>query len=152
LSNGFTQVVLEELIAPQGSPMTWSYQSIALNGLLPFTNSMQLFIRTADYASHPNITEAAFDHFSITNEPILELSQEANATQIVVYPNPGQDQLFIHGIEAETTLTIQQLDGKYCYRGTVGPGHFNVNTQGLPNGIYFVTVEGHCFTWVKTAQ
>ena len=152
LSNGLTQVVLEELIAPQGSPMTWSYQSIALNGLLPFTNSMQLFIRTADYASHPNITEAAFDHFSITNEPILELAQEANATQIVVYPNPGQDQLFIHGIEAETTLTIQQLDGKYCYRGTVGPGHFNVNTQGLPNGIYFVTVEGHCFTWVKTAQ
>jgi hypothetical protein len=152
LSNGLTQVVLEQLIAPLGDPMAWSYQSIALNGLLPFTNSMQLFIRTADYPSHPNITEAAFDHFSISNASILELAQDANAKQFVLYPNPGQDQLFIEGIEEETTIDILQLDGKYCYRGKIGPGNFNVNTQQLPNGIYFVKVKGQCYTWVKTAQ
>jgi hypothetical protein len=152
LSNGLTQVVLEQLIAPLGDPMAWSYQSIALNGLLPFTNSMQLFIRTADYASHPNITEAAFDHFSISNASILELAQDANAKQFVLYPNPGQDQLFIEGIEEETTIDILQLDGKYCYRGKIGPGNLNVNTQQLPNGIYFVKVKGQCSTWVKTAQ
>jgi hypothetical protein len=113
---------------------------------------MQLFIRTADYASHPNITEAAFDHFSVSNASILELAQDANAKQFVLYPNPGQDQLFIEGIEEETTIDILQLDGKYCYRGKIGPGNFNVNTQQLPNGIYFVKVKGQCYTWVKTAQ
>lgn len=150
LSNGIDQVVLEEIIAPQGDPMTWTYKSIALTGLLPFTNNMQLFVRTADYAGNPNITEAAFDHFSITNESILALQDLEPALSL--YPNPGQDQLSIHGLTAYQRIKIYQLDGKVFFEGIRSPTNANVLTSGFPNGFYIVEIDNTRLTWVKTGQ
>jgi choice-of-anchor B domain-containing protein len=152
LSNGIDQIVLEEIIAPQGDPMTWAYRSFALNGLLPFTNSMQLFIRTADYQGNPNITEAAFDHFSLSNEPILELNNEGFAQAIMLYPNPGQDQLFLRGVTKETNVRVYQLDGKQCLSALIAPTQPSIGTESLPNGVYIVEIEGQRFSWIKLGQ
>jgi len=152
LSNGIDQVVLEEIIAPQADPMTWAYRSFALNGLLPFTNSMQLFIRTADYQGNPNITEAAFDHFTLSNEPILELNHEGLTQGIVLYPNPGQDQLFLRGITKQTLVQVYQLDGKVCKSVNISPTQSVMDTQALPNGAYIVEIEGQRISWVKLGQ
>ena len=150
LSNGIDQVVLEEVIAPQGDPMAWAYKSIALTGLLPFTNNMQLFVRTADYAGNPNITEAAFDHFSISNESILALQDLEPVLSL--YPNPGQDQLSIHGLTAQHHIKIYQLDGKVFFEGTRNATNTNVLTTGFPNGFYIVEIDNTRLTWIKTGQ
>lgn len=150
LSNGIDQVVLEEVIAPQGDPMAWAYKSIALTGLLPFTNNMQLFVRTADYAGNPNITEAAFDHFSISNESILALQDLEPALSL--YPNPGQDQLSIQGLTSNQRIKIYQLDGKVFFEGTRNATDANVLTTGFPNGFYIVEIDNTRLTWIKTGQ
>lgn len=152
LSNGLDQVVLEEIIAPQGQPMTWEYKSFALNGLLPFTNSMQLFIRTADYPSNPNITEAAFDHLSITNEAVIGMDEWSKPNSFKLYPNPGQDQLEIGAIDEENQVQIFQLDGKSCLKTTVSPNQTTIDVHTLPNGVYIVEIAGQRFSWVKLGQ
>lgn len=151
LSNGVDQVVLEEIIAPQGQLMAWEYKSIPLNGLIPFTNFMQLFVRTADYDGNPNITEAAFDHFSLTNESILDaILTEENA--YVLYPNPGQHLLQISGIKEEVNLEIHQLNGDLCLSTKLNPAHTQVDVSALSNGFYVVVLENKRFSWVKVGQ
>ncbi len=152
LSNGLDQVVLEEIIAPQGQAMTWEYKSFALAGLLPFTNTMQLFIRTADYAPNVNITEAAFDHFSLSNEPVLNLNNSESTPTFVLYPNPGQEKLFFEGVTTETSVQFYQLDGKQCLTVLIAPTQPSIDTESLPNGAYIVEIEGQRFSWVKLGQ
>jgi hypothetical protein len=152
LSNGLDQVILEEIIAPQGQAMTWEYKSFALSGLLPFTNAMQLFIRTADYAPNFNITEAAFDHFSLSNAPVLEVTNYWVTPSFVLYPNPGQDQLLLGGITKETNVQVYQIDGKPCLTTRIAPTQSVIDTSALPNGAYIVEFEGQRFSWVKLGQ
>jgi choice-of-anchor B domain-containing protein len=152
LSNGLDQVVLEEIIAPQGQAMSWEYKSFPLNGMISFTNNMQLFIRTADYSSNPNITEAAFDHWSITNASILESDQTAIAERLVIYPNPGQDALSVMALKEEQQVRIFQLDGKQIMCFMVTPAQPSIDLKGLPNGSYLIEIAGQRYAWVKLGQ
>jgi choice-of-anchor B domain-containing protein len=152
LSNGLDQVVLEEIIAPQGQAMSWEYKSFPLNGMISFTNNMQLFIRTADYSSNPNITEAAFDHWSITNASILESDQTAIAERLVIYPNPGQDALSVMALKEEQQVRIFQLDGKQIMSFMVTPAQPSIDLKGLPNGSYLIEIAGQRYAWVKLGQ
>jgi hypothetical protein len=113
---------------------------------------MQLFIRTADYAPNPNITEAAFDHFSLSNEPILDLSNEGSSENFVLYPNPGNDKLQIEGLRGPSIVQLFQLDGKCCLSSTLLPNQAIIDTKALPNGAYIVEIEGQRFSWVKLGQ
>jgi hypothetical protein len=151
LSNGLDQVVLEEIVGPQGQAMSWEYKSFALNGLLPFSNSMQLFVRTADYPSNPNITEAALDHFSISNASILTDDQVATEP-ILLFPNPGQDELTIGALNAPTTVQFFQLDGKLCLTALLGTSPTQIDTHALPNGAYIVEIAGQRYSWIKLGQ
>lgn len=152
LSNGLDQVVLEMITGPQGQAMSWEYKSIALTGLLPFSNNMQLFVRTADYPSNPNITEAAFDHFSLSNQSILELQTTNYQNQLTPYPNPGQDQLFFGGLTQDTYVQVYQLDGKRCLSAMATPAQPVIDTNTLPNGSYLIEIAGQRFSWVKLGQ
>jgi choice-of-anchor B domain-containing protein len=152
LSNGLDQVVLEEIIAPQGQAMSWEYKSFALNGLLPFTNNMQLFVRTADYPSNPNITEAAFDHWRITNESIIGAEELSTAKTFKVYPNPGQDQVSFGTVQEELLVRFFQLDGKLTLSASIAPGQTTINVQSLPEGAYIVEIAGQRYSWIKLGQ
>jgi hypothetical protein len=151
LSNGLDQVVLEEIVAPQGQAMAWEYKSFALNGLLPFTNSMQLFVRTADDQDNPNITEAAFDHFSISNAPILT-DDQLEKDPILLFPNPGQDELTIGALNAPTTVQFFQLDGKLCLTAELGTSPTQIDTHALPNGAYIIEIGAERHSWIKLGQ
>jgi hypothetical protein len=113
---------------------------------------MQLFIRTADYPSNPNITEAAFDHLSITNEAVIGMEEWSKPNSFKLYPNPGQDQLTIGSIEAEIQVQLFHLDGKSCLTTSVSPTHTTIDVHTLPNGVYIVEIAGQRFSWVKLGQ
>ena len=152
LSNGLDQVVLEEIIAPQGQAMSWEYKSFALNGLLPFTNNMQLFVRTADYPSNPNITEAAFDHWRITNESVIGVEELSTAKTFKMYPNPGQDQVSFGTVQEELLVRFYQLEGKLTLSASIAPGQTTINVQSLPEGAYIVEIAGQRYSWIKLGQ
>jgi hypothetical protein len=131
--------------------MAWEYKSFALNGLLPFTNSMQLFVRTADDQDNPNITEAAFDHFSISNAPILA-DEQLEKDPILLFPNPGQDELTIGALNAPTTVQFFQLDGKLCLTAELGTSPTQIDTHALPNGAYIIEIGAERHSWIKLGQ
>lgn len=152
LSNGLQEVVLEQLIGPMGQPMQWEYKSFPLNGLLDLSGNLQLFVRTADYAGNPNITEAAFDHFSITNESILSTEPMPNAQLITLQPNPGNEMLNINGLSAATPISIFTSDAKCVYQQQHDAQHSTLDTQLLAPGFYWVQIGHQMHKWVKSAE
>jgi hypothetical protein len=152
LSNGLQEVVLEQIIGPQGQQMQWEYKSIPLNGLLDLNSNLQLFIRTADYAGNPNITEGAFDHFSITNESVLSVEQNKPVNAYLIQPNPGNATIEIIGLNSPTTITIFTADAKCVYKQLHDEQHTILNTQQLESGIYWIQIGNQMLKWVKSVQ
>ncbi|MFM6945520.1 MAG: choice-of-anchor B family protein [Flavobacteriales bacterium] len=151
LSNGLQEVVLEQIIGPQGQPMQWEYKSWPLSGLLDLTGNLQLFIRTADYAGNPNITEAAFDHFSLTNEPVIG-QQDPITPFLEIAPNPGNESIQIRGLENEQLVTVMSSSGAVLHQQFVGPTSALIDTRNLSVGIYFIHVGMQTIKWVKAAN
>ena len=69
LLNGTTSVLLQQVIGPQGDLMEFNYFSFPVSGIIPLTNTMQLKVLISDISPNVNITEAGFDHFTVTNQP-----------------------------------------------------------------------------------
>ncbi|MEN9742340.1 MAG: hypothetical protein RLZZ65_145 [Bacteroidota bacterium] len=152
LSNGLQEVVLEQIIGPQGQPMQWAYKSFPLNGLLDLSGNLQLFVRTADYAGNPNITEAAFDHFSISNESILGFDSNVKPSFFVLYPNPGKDLFTIQGLVEPTSISIFSTESKCVYQQLHDLAQPNIDTQQLAPGFYWVQIGSQMHKWVKSAE
>lgn len=152
LSNGLQSVLIEQIIGPQGNPMEWEYKSIALNNLIAFSNTMMLSVTIADYPGNPNITEAAFDHFSITNEPVLSAPNGPISDELRLYPNPGIDQISVSGIQNECVFEVYQMDGKMISSGSLSPSLPTINTSALPYGFYLLKIGNTHYPWLKSGQ
>jgi hypothetical protein len=113
---------------------------------------LQLFVRTADYAGNPNITEAAFDHFSITNESVLSVGQNNPINPYLLQPNPGNASIEIIGLNSPTSISIFTADAKCVYKQLHDEQHRILNTQQLDSGIYWVQIGNQMLKWVKSAQ
>jgi hypothetical protein len=63
-------------------------------------------------------------------------------SDIIVYPNPVDDMLFIEGIESEFyTVSIYSMDGRLLIQ--IGePGIRQIDVSRLPKGNYFVEISG----------
>jgi len=75
----------------------------------------------------------------------LGVTAEEAASQLHVYPNPANDQLFLSGyrsVTEKTTITVTDISGKLVERRTIGAGEGyyteNLNTGNWPAGLYLV--------------
>jgi choice-of-anchor B domain-containing protein len=148
LSNGLQEVVLEQIVGPQGQAMQWEYKSFPLSGLLDLSGNLQLFVRTADYAGNPNITEAAFDHFSLTNSSVVGF-QSIDNPALQLYPNPGAESIQILGIDKATLARVYSSSGKFLWEQQLHPDKQQIDTHQLTAGIYFIQIGTQTIKWVK---
>ena len=74
--------------------------------------------------------------------------KETQTTQLSIYPNPISDSFRIGGITENTVVTILDMNGKTVLKRTVAPDE-TVWVGNLPNGIYFVTVNGKTVKMIK---
>lgn len=148
LSNGTTSVLIHQVGAPVYAPMTFDYVSIPVSGLLPFTNTMQLRLYISDYAPNNNITEAGFDHFTVTNMPTAELpKQELSVWNL--YPNPCADKLHLEGTSPLGSWTIFNANGAVLLAGNSEQSFIEINVDKLSSGIYFLRFQEEVRQWVK---
>ena len=113
ISNGSENALIDFVAPPYGNPMVWERVSIPISGLIPLTNTMQLFVRTSDENPNINITEAAFDRFSVTNYSIAEVDELER--KLIVYPNPNQGEVVVEfkvQVDSDVTINVTDMIGK----------------------------------------
>ena len=148
LSNGTTSVVIYQVGAPVSAPMTFEYVSIPVSGLLPFTNTMQVKLSISDYAPNNNITEAGFDHFTVTNQPTVSVN-DSPSDKWTIYPNPTSEILFMNGSKSIGDWTIFGTNGQVLVKGSTKDSSLEVSVENLKSGMYFLRFQNEVHTWVK---
>ncbi len=148
LSNGTNSVLIYQPATPEGNPMSFEYTSIPLSGLLPFTNTMQVQLVISDLNPNVNITEAGFDHFSITNQPIANVVEE-HEEEWILYPNPTATSLKLRGTHVIGSFTILDLSGKQCIQGNCSEKEMECSVEALEPGMYLIRFQNQVLTWVK---
>lgn len=146
LTNGQDTILLEEIT---DSRTGWRPQStFLLNGLIEFSDRMQLIAETSDFNDSGHVVEAAFDAFLVQDAALTDVNDPiAEGIELELYPNPFAD-LFTVRYDLKDTRngrgflyvfntlgqSIQQvpLDAP---EGTLEIG----NTW--QNGVYFILVE-----------
>lgn len=98
-----------------------------------------------------------FNGKSELSKEVCVAAEKASNTEMSATPNPFNGNLTVnYGSASEGTATVEIIDviGKVHYNGTEslvkGNNTFNVNTEALPHGVYFVRISQG--THVKTQR
>ena len=139
-SNGTTTVLIDAVGAPQGNAMDWESKSIALTGLLPITNSMQISIHISDEDPNVNITEAAFDYFTVSNSNVAEVPM-LNKTTLFAYPVPMNDKVNLVGLTINQDLHLFDATGQLLANFMVNSENMTFDLSKFQNKV-FIFVQG----------
>ncbi len=139
-SNGTTTVLIDAVGAPQGNAMAWESKSIALTGLLTITNSMQISIHISDENPDVNITEAAFDYFTVSNSNVAEVPM-LNKTNLYAYPVPMNDKVNLVGLTINQDLHLFDATGQLLANYTVNSENMTFDLSKFQNKV-FIFVQG----------
>jgi len=148
ISNGSTSVLLDQIGAPQGNEMSYSFQSIPINGLLTINNTMQISVTISDENPNINITEAAFDHFWVSNYNTTDISENTKE-EFSLYPNPSNDKITIENAEVDSYVHIRDLNGKVQKTIQVSVNKMEIDLQSLSAGIYIIQNLGQSIRFIK---
>ena len=148
ISNGSTSVLLDQIGAPQGNEMSYSFQSIPINGLLTINNTMQISVTISDENPNINITEAAFDHFWVSNYITTDISENTKE-KFSLYPNPSNDKITIKNAEVDSYVHIRDLNGKIQKTIQVSANKMEIDLQSLSAGIYIIQNLGQSIRFIK---
>lgn len=148
LSNGTTSVLIDQIGAPQGDLMSYEAVSIPILGLLPLTNTMQLTVKISDEDPNINITEAAFDHFRVTENSTLEVSNNQNQFLLIV-PNPTDGNFKIQGSKLGDEIQVIDLQGKFIFSQVLTSNEESINLNNLKQGTYFVQLKNTILKVIK---
>ena len=148
ISNGSTSVLLDQIGAPQGNEMSYSFQSIPINGLLTINNTMQISVTISDENPNINITEAAFDHFWVSNYITTDISENTKE-EFSLYPNPSNEKITIENAEIDSYVHIRDLNGKIQKTIQVSANKMEIDLQSLSAGIYIIQNLGQSIRFIK---
>ena len=148
ISNGSTSVLLDQIGGPQGNEMSYAFQSIPINGLLTINNTMQISVTISDENPNINITEAAFDHFWVSNYITTDISENTKE-KFSLYPNPSNEKITIENAEIDSYVHIRDLNGKIQKTIQVSTSKMEIDLQSLSAGIYIIQNLGQSISFIK---
>ncbi|WP_189663226.1 MULTISPECIES: glycosyl hydrolase [unclassified Polaribacter] len=72
----------------------------------------------------------------------LSVKNNTNLITSTIYPNPTTSDIFIKDVTAGTNIYIYNVTGKLVLTTVVKMNETKINISKLPNGIYFLKIEG----------
>jgi hypothetical protein len=82
-------------------------------------------------------------------DPPSEITDNDLSDNIVCYPNPTTDKLYISGVEANTTIEIYDISSKLILKQVAESANMFVEMSGLPKGIYVLKVNNKQQLYMK---
>jgi choice-of-anchor B domain-containing protein len=147
LSNGTESILIDVVAPPQSNAMIWNRVSIPISGLITINSSMQLFIKISDEDPDKNITEAAFDRFSVSNVSLAEVTEQKN--EYVIFPNPFQDELKVTNVEIGDILILFDPNGRILFQKIVDNSDEIISVKFIQKGPYFLKIANHVYKVIK---
>jgi OOP family OmpA-OmpF porin len=88
-----------------------------------------------------NYAEVLIDDVSLVN--CTGINENNQSRDIIIYPNPVSDELFITNISlaGKAEISIKDVLGKEVYRTQLQTLNFKLQTNKLSNGIYFLEIN-----------
>ena len=147
LLTGTDQFLIDQIIPPSNT-MSWVSRSIPITNLLPLSNSLQLQVYISDLSPNINVTEAAFDRFSITNYSTAgnELIKDSD---LFYFPNPTNQSLTIQGLELGNSLAVIDLKGNLLIKFSCAKETESIDLSFLSAGFYYIQYNGKCYKLIK---
>ncbi len=132
----------------RGAITLWTRDTIYLDGLLPFTDSLQLIVTAADQAGSENLVEAAFDNFRIRDSlllsPVVQLPT-VTSIRADLFPNPSnRDFTLDYDLLSFGTgiLEVFSVSGQRVHREVLGALQASVSFgDGWLPGMYLVRIS-----------
>ncbi|HBW86446.1 MAG TPA: hypothetical protein DEF82_06830, partial [Crocinitomicaceae bacterium] len=87
-----------------------------------------------------------------TSTPMVRMNfspanvEEVNTVNLSVYPNPASDVITVSSTLTEGTITVTDVAGKLVKSTELNDLSTSINTTGLNNGVYYVTVTNGSVT------
>jgi choice-of-anchor B domain-containing protein len=148
VSNGLTSVTVSKTGSNLSGVSVWEPESIRLQDYISITNSMTIKFNVSDLNPDVNITEAGIDYFFISNENTLVSNELFNAKNRI-YPNPFQNSLHFSKVEIDSEIQVYNLNWQLLLSEKVDKEQFELSTNSLKSGIYFVKVKNELFKVIK---
>lgn len=116
----------------------WEPVSIRVLDFMPLDNAMQLRVRTSDIEPNGNITEAAFDHFMITEGSVLTVSEQEKE-EWFIWPNPSTGAFRFSGMPTGAEFMVSDMLGKVIFTGIVTSSNESFELTNVRAGVYNVS-------------
>lgn len=94
-----------------------------------------------------NLAEVEVVGYSLTDEIITELNDEANNTQTYVFPNPTNDQISVElGNTEYANYQVLNSTGQLLLSGEISDGSTSVDVSQLTSGVYGLRITSEVVT------
>ncbi len=138
LSNGAQTVLLDSQSAELDSFYRWISRSFLVSEFLAPTSTMQLIVTVSDDSDSPNITEAGFDFFFISDQNELNTESQSINSLASVFPNPTNHTWKIENWDSDRWFLLD-LQGRKLKSGTVNSLEFEIPASDLDAGTYWLS-------------
>jgi hypothetical protein len=94
------------------------------------------------------VTEAAFDHFSVTNFSTNDLT-EIDRKLYRIYPNPSSDYFIIDGITEDVNFQLFTTEGTLLLDSYLSEKNNQLDISTFPKGLYVMTIGNQILKVMK---
>ncbi|MCH8546953.1 MAG: T9SS type A sorting domain-containing protein [Cryomorphaceae bacterium] len=118
-------------------PFTTSIQTTSDGGCVGVFNSIGI-----DSINNPIGTVGFIFKLGSNGELLSQTSFDAPKPQIIIYPNPAKESLFINSHTSAVKITINDLSGRVVFQSQARQHKHQIDVQEWPKGMYVVQMIG----------
>jgi choice-of-anchor B domain-containing protein len=137
LSDGSSKVLIDSMTFASNNQSEWLDTSIRILDHMGITNPLSLIVYAADLDTFINITEAAFDHFYIS-EGNAQGTIEPLVRNVDLYPNPNQGIFTLSSNLNIGRLDVYAIDGRLIESREINTKQEELDLQHLKAGNYIL--------------
>ena len=145
-----------------GEAMLWSHSGgesgVNTNILIDPSNDVGICVLTNGEGDGLYICDALYDHalsMNVNNSiipcsPTVEITELENQKEILIYPNPAKNQLFLENINLENReFSIINLLGEQIKYGKLNGQNQTIDISNLPPNVYIIKVGNQVAKFIK---